>query len=68
MLYIPRTPSRQNGSRIAHSGRDDSAITPGAAWRRPKSCIERLMIQNDSTGFDQKWSASIGAPGHQRLM
>jgi len=26
------------------------------------------MIQNDSTGFDQKWSASSGAPGHHRLM
>ena len=65
---MPSTPQRQNGSRMAHSGRCDSAIVPGGACRSPNSVIDSAMIQNDRTGFDQKWSGSIGAPGHQRLM
>ena len=68
---MPSTPIRQKGTRTAHSAFEPSAIAPAASCpcpRMPTRCIARLMIQNDSTGFDQKWSASIGAPGHHRLM
>jgi len=65
---IPSTPIRQKGSRSAHSARVPRAIAPGAALATPNRRKNRLMIQNDSTGFDQKWSASMGAPGHHRLM
>ena len=54
----PSTPIRQNGTRTAHSARvEPSAIVAAAsarARRCPTRCIARLMIQNDSTGFDQK--------------
>ena len=30
------------------------AIVPGAGCASPNTIIDRLMIQNDSTGFDQK--------------
>ncbi len=67
---MPRTPTRQNGVRTAHSARYDSAISPGSPPRRPMRamCMPMLISQNDSTGFDQKTSRSRGEPGHHRLM
>ena len=61
---------RQNGVRTAHSARCVSAISPGSPPGRPTRamCMPMLMIQNESTGFDQKTSTSRGEPGHHKLM
>ena len=63
-------PIRQNGTRTAHSARWPSAISPGVPPGSPTPArrMPRLMIQNDSTGFDQNTSGSRGDPGHHRLM
>ena len=34
----------------------------------PKTFIDSAMIQKVSTGFDQKYSPSMGEPGQYRLM
>ena len=58
-----RCPARRAGrrARASPTRRGSTApSSPDAAAASPNArCIDRLMIQNDSTGFDQKWSASM---------
>ena len=51
---MPSTPNRMNGMRTAHSARVDSASVPDAGCPSPNASNDRLITQNDSTGFDQK--------------